>query len=129
MLTAEDLCKRFDLTLEQIGFIYAKRILPDGIKIGGTVRFREHDIRKFEKYLRRRQACRDRGIDPDGLRGPAPPVYSTAGKARFDPRLVVENERERERQSKSRTLAAGTTPIEKQEPVEMPEAKPIEVEN
>jgi len=128
MLTARDISKRLDLTLEQVGYLYAIRALPDGIKVGGVVRFREHDIRKFEKYLKRRHVCRERGIDPDGVRGPAPPVYSTAGKSRFDPRLATENERERERQSKSRTLAAGTAPIARQEPVEMPDVAPKPVE-
>lgn len=122
MLTAKDLCKRLDLTIEQIGFLYAKRILPDGIKIGGEVRFRETDVRKFERYLRKRHECRARGIDPDSARGPAPPVYSTTGKPRTDPRLIVANEREAARQAKSRTLAAGSDPIETPSKVVMPEA-------
>jgi hypothetical protein len=122
MLTAQDICKRLDLTLDQVGFLYAKRILPEGIKVGGVIRFREHDIRKFENYLRKRHECRHRGIDPDGPKAPAPPIYSTAGKPRFDPRLVVANEREAKRQSKSRTLAAGSKPIGPQERVALPEA-------
>jgi hypothetical protein len=69
-----------------------------------------------------RNKCRARGIDPDGPQGPAPPVYSTAGKPRFDPRLVVAAEREAERQKRSRTLAAGSAAIEPQEQVTMPEA-------
>ncbi len=122
MLTAQDICKRLDLTLEQVGFLYAKSVLPEGVKVGDCVRFREHDIRKFEKYLRKRHECRHRGIDPDGPRGPAPPIYSTAGNPRFDPRLVTANEIEANRQSKSRTLAAGSTPIKPQQRVELPES-------
>lgn len=121
MLTAKDICKRLDLTIEQVGYLYAIRALPDGIKVGGVIRFREHDIKKFERYMKARHACRARDIDPDSVRGPAPPVYSTAGKPRFDPRLATENENERERQSRSRTLAAGTTPIAKVKPVEIPD--------
>src|SRR5688500_18545976 len=121
MLTAQDLCKRLDLDLDSIGFMYAKRILPEGVMVGGVVRFREHDIRRFEKYLRARVACRARGVNPDGPKGPAPPVYSTAGGPRFDPRLVVAAEQERERQSKSRTLAAGSVPIGQQEQITLPE--------
>jgi hypothetical protein len=121
MLTAKDICKRFDLTLEQVGVLYAKRVLPEGVKVGGAVRFRENDIRKFENYLRKRRRCRECGIDPDSERGPAPPVYSTAGKPRFDPRLAIANEREAKRQTKSRTLARGSKPIKPQEPVTLPE--------
>jgi hypothetical protein len=121
MLTAKDICKRFDLSLEQVGFLYAKRILPEGVKVGGVIRFREQDIRKFERYLRKRHECRHLGINPDGPKGPAPPIYSTAGKPRFDPRLVVANEREAKRQAKSRTLAAGSEKIGPQQQVELPE--------
>ncbi len=121
MLTAKDIAKRLDMDLDAVAFLYAKRILPDGICIGGVVHFREQDIKKFEKYLRRRAACRVRGIDPDSMRGPSPGVYSTGGRPRFDPRLVIANELEAERQKRSRTLAAGTTPIEKQEKIELPE--------
>lgn len=121
MLTAKDLCKRFKLELDQIGYLYAKRVLPEGVSVGGKIRFREQDIRKFEKYLLARNHCRDRGVDPDGVNGPAPPVYSTAGKPRFDPRLVVANEREAERQKRSRTLASGSVPIGEQPSVTMPE--------
>jgi hypothetical protein len=122
MLTAQDIAKRLDLDLDTIGFLYAKRVLPEGVKVGGKIRFREQDIRKFEKYLLARNKCRARGIDPDGPQGPAPPVYSTAGKPRFDPRLVVANEREAERQNRSRTLAAGSEAIGPQQHVALPEA-------
>jgi hypothetical protein len=123
MLTANDIAKRLDLTLEQVGFLYAHRILPDGIEVGGVVRFRENDIAKFVKYLRARTKCRERGIDPDGVQGPSPPVYSTAGKPRFDPRLAIANERESKRQKRSRTLANGSLPIGKQERIALPEPK------
>jgi hypothetical protein len=130
MLTRKDIEKRLGMTDEEVSFLYAKRVLPEGVKVGGVIRFRENDIRKFERYLIARGKCRARGIDPDGVNGPAPPVYSTAGKPRFDPRLVMENEREAERQSKSKTLAAGSQPIGPQEQVAMPEAasKPNKVE-
>lgn len=121
MLTPHDLCKRFSLTLDEIATLYAKRVLPDGIAIGGTIRFRESDIRKFERYLKARRRCRDRGVDPDSPRGVAPPVYSTGGKPRFDPRLVVANESEAERQQRSRTLRAGSERIAPQSPVVLPE--------
>jgi hypothetical protein len=122
MLTAKDIAKRLDLDLEQVAFLYAKRILPDGICIGGVIHFREQDIKKFEKYLRRRAACRVRGIDPDSMRGPSVPIYSTGGKARFDTRLATVNEQERERRKRSKTLANGTTPIGLQEKITLPEA-------
>jgi hypothetical protein len=121
MLTAQDIAKKLQMPLEEVAFMYAKRILPDGIKVGGVVRFRERDIKKFYRYLLKRNECRQRGINPDGPQGPAPPVYSTAGKPRFDPRLVTANQREAERQSKSKTLAAGTEPIGPQQQVELPE--------
>ena len=121
MLTAQDICKRLDLTLEQVGFMYAKRVLPEGIKVGGVIRFRESDIRKFERYLVARSKCRAKGIDPDGARGPSPPIYSTAGGPRFDPRLVTAKEQERKRRAKSRTLAAGSAPIAAEKQVALPE--------
>jgi hypothetical protein len=127
MLTAKDICKRLDLTLDQVGFLYARRVLPDGVKVGGVVRFRENDIRKFERYLLARRKCRDRGIDPDSTQGPSPPVYSTAGKPRFDPRLVVAEEREAERQKRSRTLAKGTQPVQPQERIELTEPRNAKV--
>ena len=121
MLTPRDIGKRLRLTLDQVAFLYGMRILPDGVKIGGVVRFRENDIRKFERYLLARRNCRERGIDPDSKRGPAPPVYSTAGKARFDPRLVIANEREAERQKHSRTLSSGSAAIGPQQHIALPE--------
>jgi hypothetical protein len=118
------------MRLDEIGYMHAKRILPEPIRVGGECRWREQDIRKFERYLKARMRCRERGIDPDGPTGPAPPIYSTAEKPRFDPRLVVAAEREAERQKRSRTLAAGSAAIEPQEQVTMPEAtaKPNKVE-
>lgn len=121
MLTASDVQKRLEIDTDTLGYLYAKRILPDGIKIGGVIYFREQDIKKFERYLKRRAACRLKGIDPDSFRGPSVPVYSTGGKPRFDPRLVVANEQERARQLKSKTLAAGTTPIPQQQQIKLPE--------
>lgn len=128
MLTAQDICKRLSLTLDQVGFLYVKDVLPEGIKVGGVIRFRESDIKKFERYLLARGKCRDRGIDPDSARGPAVPIYSTAGKPRFDPRLVTANEQERERRAKSKTLAAGSTPLPAEKPVAMPELSTERVE-
>jgi hypothetical protein len=130
MLTAQDICKRLDMSIEQVGYLYAVRVLPEGVKVGGEIRFREQDIAKFERYLRRRHKCRHLGIDPDGPKGPAPPVYSTGGKPRFDPRLARANEHEVKRQKRSRTLRAGSEPIEPQPQVEIPEptSKPNKVE-
>ena len=125
MLTRKDLEKRFGLDDEAVSFLYAKRVLPEGVKVGGVIRFREHDIRKFEKYLKARSKCRALGIDPDSAEGPPPPIYSTAGKPRFDPRLVIANEQEAERQKKSRTLAAGSAAIGPQTKVTLPEVKSV----
>ena len=111
MLTAKDIAKRLGIDLDEVGYLYAIRFLPEGIKVGDEIRFREHDIEKLVRYLKARSKCRLRGIDPDSPRGPSIPIYSTAGGPRFDPRLEAAAERERERRSKSRTLKAGSEAI------------------
>lgn len=120
MLTVSDLQKRFKVSRTTIADWYARSVLPDGISIGGEIRWRETDVRRFEAYLRKRLRCRERGINPDSTAGPAPPVYSTGCKT-FDPRAATARMAERERQSRSRTLAAGTAPLPAEKPVTLPD--------
>lgn len=120
MLTVKDLMKRYRVKRVRIANWYARRVLPDGVTVGGEIRWREEDIETFENYLRERRAFRDNGGDPDGANGPAPPIYST-GCVTFDPRAATARIEERERQARSKTLAAGTQPIATEEPVELPE--------
>lgn len=119
MLTAHDLVKRYHVTLKDIGEWYARRILPEAVRIGGKLRFREEDIDLFEEYLRARLECKEAGIDPDGPDGPAPPVYST-GCAAFDPREAMARIRERDRHERSKTLAASAAPMPVEQPIAMP---------
>ena len=76
----------------------------------------------FVDYLLARREARELGVNPDSVDGPSQPIYSTGGKARFDPRLATANEQERERRKRSKTLANGTTPIGLQEKITLPEA-------
>ena len=129
MLNKRDLCKILHVDINAIAYMHAKRILPEPIRLGRELVWREQDITKFKQYLRRRSRCRLKGIDPDSAQGPAVPIYSTVGPERFDPRLVVAAEQERKRRKRSRTLAAGTQPIAKPERVELPEARDSERAN
>jgi hypothetical protein len=122
MLTLQDIADRVGITFDEAGYLYAIRALPEAIKVGGRYLFREQDVAKYVKYLTARSKCRAKGINPDSPQGPPPPVYSTAGAPRFDPRLVVANKREAKRQKKSRTLRAGSAPIGRQPKVKLPEA-------
>jgi hypothetical protein len=120
MLTVKDLMARYEVPRETIANWYARRVLPDAIRVGGEMRWRVEDIELFEDFLRARHDYRDNGGDPDGPNGPAPPVYSTGCKT-FDSRAAVARMEERERQARSKTLAAGTKPIPAEQPVTMPE--------
>jgi hypothetical protein len=120
MLTLQDIQKRLGIDEEQAAYLHAIAFLPEPVVVGGRHLFREQDVAKLVKYLKARSKCRARGVDPDSPLGPSIPIYSTAGKPRFDPRLAAANEREAERQKKSRTLRAGSAPIGKQPQVKLP---------
>ena len=96
MLTVDDLMERYQVPRERIATWYARRILPEAIRVGAEFRWREDDIELFEEFLQARGDCMDAGGDPNGPGGPAPPVYST-GVPAFDPREAMARMRERER--------------------------------
>ena len=70
--TANDIAKRLGMNLEEVAYLYAKRILPEGIEVGGEVLFREQDIRKFEAVPEETREVPSRGIDPEGQQGRHP---------------------------------------------------------
>lgn len=107
--------------VELVAKLHAIRALPEPIKVGDDWLWREEDVETFCNYLIERHEAREEGIDPDSVDGPAPPVYSTAGDARFDPRLVIAQEQENRRREKSRTLRAGTKAIVVETAVVLPE--------
>jgi hypothetical protein len=122
MLNRKDFMKRYSLTLDQLGHLYAKRLIPEPLKIGSEFYWRETDIRRWDAYLKKRAKCRARGIDPNSPQGPAPPVYST-GVLANDVRVIVAREAERERRAKSKTLAAASKPIASEQLPTLPELK------
>jgi hypothetical protein len=120
MFNRHDFMKRYGLTPELLGHMYAKRVIPEPLKIGEEFYWREVDIRRFDKYLLARAKCRERGINPDSPRGPAPPVYSTGCDVR-DIRAIVASQQERKRRTRSKTLRAATEPIEQEQVPALPE--------
>lgn len=120
MLTVKDLMKEFQVTRRTIANWYAKRIIPEPVKIGGVLRWREEDIEAWLEYLQERRSFRDVGGDPDSPEGPGTPVYST-GIATLDPRAIAASLRERDRRGKSKTLAAGAEPTKTESMPQLPE--------
>jgi hypothetical protein len=125
MLNRKDFMKRYSLTLDELGHMYAKRLIPEPLKIGSEYYWRETDIRRWDRYLRKRIQCRAKGIDPNSPQGPAPPVYSTGIQVN-DVRAIVAREQERKRREKSKTLQAGTSPIAPQDVPTLPEPTQVD---
>jgi hypothetical protein len=122
MFNRKDFCKKYHLTLEQLGLMYAKRLIPEPLKIGGEFYWRETDIRRWDAYLKKRAKCRARGVDPNGPQGPGVPVYSTGCQV-TDVRAIVAGQQERERRTRSKTLRAATKPIKPQQVPSLPEPR------
>jgi hypothetical protein len=120
MLNRNDFCRRYRLSIDQLGELYARKLIPEPIKLGGEFYWRETDIRRWDSYLKKRAKCRARGIDPDSERGPGLPVYSTGIQVN-DIRNIVAREHERKRRAKSKTLQAATEPIAPQAVPALPE--------
>jgi hypothetical protein len=120
MLNRKDFMKRYQLSVEELGVMYSQRLIPEPLKIGKEFYWRECDIRTWDRYLKKRIKCRERGIDPNSKDGPAPPVYST-GIQVADVRAIYASQQERERRAKSKTLQAATKPIELQQVPTLPE--------
>lgn len=119
MLDRNDVCEQLGIDLETLGYLHAKRLTPEPIRVGGEPRWREEDIELFSDYLIARHECRESGIDPNGPDGPAVPIYSH-GLPVADIREIVRQQEELERQSRSRTLRAGSQSIKAQK-VALPE--------
>jgi hypothetical protein len=121
MINRKDFMKRYCLSLDELGTMYAKRLIPEPLKLGDEFYWRETDVRRWEGYLKKRAKCRARGIDPNSPLGPAPPVYSTGIQVN-DVRAIVAREAERERRAKSKTLRAATEPIAPQQVPTLPDS-------
>jgi hypothetical protein len=119
MFTVSDLATHYSVDERTVCLWYARRVLPEPVKVNDQFRWREDDITLFDEYLRQRAECRADGLDPDSPDGPAPPVYSQ-GLPTVDPRECMAQVREQERQERSKVL--GKT-IANAKPAEMPEVK------
>lgn len=121
MINKHQFAETLGIDLDLLCRLHAIKSLPEPIKVGDDHLWREEDVELYVDYLRDRSECRERGMDPDSVDGPPVPIYSTAGKPRFDPRLVVAQEQENKRREKSRTLRAGTKAIVVESSVVLPE--------